>query len=162
MTITDYEKQGTDFLEKHGVKMTTEFLYNGPYFLDEKEKRDVYSITLVRDKKSYSFRFGQSIANSGLTVKRNPYGKSMGRAPTLYDNEMIPRRPYGRVIPTAYDVLSAIQKSDVGTFEDFCGEFSYDTDSRKAENIYFAVQTEYSALRKMFSQAELDEMNEIE
>ena len=153
---TDYEKQGTDFLTKHNVTMTAKFLYNGPYFEDEKESRDVYEIILIREgKKPYSFKFGQSIVKSGLTVKRNPYGK------TIYDQEMIPRKS-GRIKPTAYDILTCLQKTEVGTFEDFCSDFGFDTDSRKAEKIYFAVQNEFSSLKKLFTQAELDEMNEIQ
>lgn len=156
MEKIDYEKQGKDFLEKHGVTMAVKFLFNGPFWDNEKESRDVYKITLERKgKEPYTFRFGQSIDDSGLTKKRHPYGRS------VYDNEMI-RRKGGRVVPTAYAVLTCLQKSDVGTFENFCSDFGYDTDSRKAEKTYFAVQAEYSALRKLFSQTELDEMNEIQ
>ena len=31
----------------------------------------------------------------------------------------------GDKVPTAYDVLAALTKSDPGTFEDFCAEFGY-------------------------------------
>jgi len=31
--------------------------------------------------------------------------------------------------PTLYSVLACLQKYDVGTFEDFCNEFGYDTDN---------------------------------
>jgi len=64
-------------------------------------------------------------------------------------------------VPTAYDVLAAVQKSDVGTFADFCGDFGYDEDSRKAEQTYFAVQKEAAAVRAFFSAEELDQINEI-
>lgn len=172
METIDYQKQGKDFLEKHNVTMSVKFLYNGPYFDDEKESRDIYEITLSRPgKKPYTFRFGQSIQNSGLMVKRNPHGK------TLYDQEMIPRRyayekrkhsfMFGpsekdRIVPTAYDVLTCLTKNEPGTFEDFCSDYGYDTDSRKAEKTYFAVQQEYISLKKIFSQTELDEMQEIQ
>ena len=171
---SEYEKQGVDFLEKHNVTMDVKFLFHGPHFEDDKESRDVYQITLIRGTKVYCFRFGQSTANSGLTVKRNPYGK------TLHDQEEIPRHAKtkgpnyraniglpqpserDRIMPTAYDVLTCLQKSDPGTFEDFCSEYGYDSDSRKAEKTYFAVQNEYSGLRKIFSLVELDEMSEIQ
>lgn len=152
---TDYEKQGTDFLAKHETEMTVKFLYNGPYFEDEKESRDVYEVTLKRGTSDYTFKFGQSIANSGLTVKRNPRGR------TVYDHEEV-RRKGGRIVPSAYDILSALTKNDPGTFKDFCSDFGYDTDSRRAEKIYFAVQEEYSAIAKMFTAAERDEMSEIQ
>ena len=147
----DYKKQGEDFLKSVGATMSAKFLGNMPYFDDDKESRDVYEITFTRNGKTWSFRFGQSIADSGEYVKRNPHGK------TVYDHELIKRK---RIVPGAYDVLSCIEKYDPGTFEDFCGNFGYDTDSRKAEKTYFAVQKEWSECNKMFGDV-MDELQEI-
>lgn len=63
--------------------------------------------------------------------------------------------------PTAYDVLASIQKSDPGTFEDFCGDFGYDTDSRKGEKIYKAVADEYKNVSRLFTETELAELMNI-
>jgi hypothetical protein len=63
--------------------------------------------------------------------------------------------------PTMYDVLSCLQKYDVGSFEDFCSEFGYDTDSRKAERIYKALCKEYEAMCRLFSDEELELLSEI-
>jgi hypothetical protein len=151
METKDYEKQGTDFLEKHGVKMTVKLLYNGPYFDDEKENRDIYQITLERSgKKPWSFRFGQSLNNS-RQERRTHEGWEERR-----------KREAKVKAPSAYDVLSVLEKYDPGTFSEFCAEFGYDTDSRKAEKVYFAIQEEYSNLRQMFSGAEINAMAEIQ
>lgn len=54
--------------------------------------------------------------------------------------------------PTAADVLDSL-KTDAGTyentrgFEDWCGEFGYDTDSRKAERIYRSIADDAHRLR---------------
>ena len=56
----------------------------------------------------------------------------------------------GSAEPTAYDVLSCLTKYDVGTFDDFCGEFGYDTDSRKAERTYQAVCREWASVSRVF------------
>ena len=69
------------------------------------------------------------------------------------------KKPAGS--PTAYDVLASVQKSDVGTFHDFCGGFGYDEDSRKAEQTYQAVCKEYQKTQKFFTSAELEEMQDI-
>lgn len=63
--------------------------------------------------------------------------------------------------PTMYDVLACMTKYDVGSFEDFCGEFGYDTDSRTAERIYGAVCKEYAAIERLFGDV-LDELQEIQ
>ena len=62
--------------------------------------------------------------------------------------------------PTMYDVLPCLEKSDVGTFEDFCDEFGYDTDSRRAERTYNAVRKEYAAVERLFGDV-MDELYEI-
>lgn len=63
--------------------------------------------------------------------------------------------------PTAYDVLACLQKYDPRTFEDFCMEFGYDTDSRKAEKIYNAVREEYMNIAMLWSEEEIEELAEI-
>ena len=64
--------------------------------------------------------------------------------------------------PTMYGVLTCLQKYDVGTFEDFCGEFGYDEDSRSAEKIYKAVLKEWEAMERLFSSDELEMLQEIQ
>jgi hypothetical protein len=64
--------------------------------------------------------------------------------------------------PTIYDVLTCLQKYDVGTFENFCDEFGYTNDSRKAEKIYKAVIKEFNSMGRLFTPDELDLLNEIQ
>lgn len=64
--------------------------------------------------------------------------------------------------PTMYDILSCLQKYEVGTFEDFCGDFGYDTDSRTAEKTYKAVCKEYEAMTRLFNQEELEKLQEFQ
>jgi hypothetical protein len=115
-----YDDQAQKFLAKTGATIETKLLGSMPCFDDDKENRDVYMVTIKRDKKTWSFRFGQSIADSGISK------------------------------PSDYDILAAITKSDPGTFADFCNDFGYDTDSRRAEKTYFAVQDEWSNVQRMF------------
>jgi hypothetical protein len=73
--------------------------------------------------------------------------------------------------PTIYDVLSCLQKYDVGTFENFCDEFGYSDFklpngtkvdvSKQAKIIYKAVCKEYENVQKLFSDC-LDELQEIQ
>lgn len=66
----------------------------------------------------------------------------------------------GSETPTMYDVLACLQKYDCGTFEDFCREFGYDEDSRRAERTYKAVCREYAAVERLFGDC-MDELQEI-
>ena len=52
--------------------------------------------------------------------------------------------------PSIYDILACVQKSDPGTFESFCDEFGYDTDSRHAESVWGACSKEYQDFSHLF------------
>jgi hypothetical protein len=131
----DYQKQGEDFLKQTGVKMSVKFLENGPYFDDDKANRDIYRVTFSRSGKRFSFRFGQSLRDS----------TGIGGTP-----------------PTAYDVLSCIEKHDYGTFGDFCMDCGYDQDSRKALKTYRAVLKQWKQVEAFFTSKELEALQEIQ
>jgi len=160
--ISAYEQQALDFLLKTDTTFKADFTEHGLHFDTDKEARDIYKITLTRkDKKPYTFRFGQSIVNSGLinaNSKTSVSFEQSGRYMPLKESDFERKRKE----PTAYDVLACLQKYDVGTFSDFCSEFGYDEDSRKAEKIYFAVQKEYDSLSRLYSEQELELMREIQ
>lgn len=128
--MSEYTKQAENFAKKYGVKLS---VIGQPeyrrYFADDKESRYVFKLRLQRNKKSYTFTFGQSIQAGGEE-------------------------------PTFYDVLACLTKYDPGSFEDFCSEFGYDTDSRKAEKTYKAVCKEFAAVERLFLEEEV--MNELQ
>lgn len=66
-------------------------------------------------------------------------------------------RMAGKKEPSIYDVLACVQKCDPGNFEQFCWEFGYNSDSRKAERLYEAVVDEYENVVRLFG----DVMNEL-
>ena len=142
--MSEYTKQGQNFLNKHNITFKTKFIEYGQHFEDDKEGRDIFKVTFSRptltgyrlsNKKQFSLRFGQSI-NESTGGGGNP--------------------------PTAYAVLSCIQKYEIGTFEDFCGDFGYDTDSRNAEKIYKLVKKEWEKVNTFFTESEIEELQEIQ
>lgn len=153
-----YEVQAFEFLEKHKAKIKTKFVAYDKHFPDDDKPRDIYEVTIEREgHKPYVFRFGQSIMNSSGYVElcadqRRDRGES-------YSSVQKYRKQAHRP-PSDYDILAAVTKNDPGTFEEFCGDFGYDTDSRKAEGIYFAVQKEFSEVRRIFGDV-LEELAEI-
>ena len=52
--------------ESFNLSFKAEFLRNDFHFVGDKDKRDIYKITLSRGNRKYSFEFGQSIAKSGF------------------------------------------------------------------------------------------------
>jgi hypothetical protein len=65
------------------------------------------------------------------------------------------------VTPSAYDLLACLTKYDPGTFENFCGDFGYDTDSRKALKTYRIIRKQWRQLSDMFNEQELEALAEI-
>ena len=128
--MTDYQKQAEDFLTKTNTTLTIKFKKYDKYFTDDKECRNIYTCTLKRNNEKYSFTFGQSIACTEKNIK-----------------------------PTAYDILSCLEKYQFNNFKEFCSEYGYDPDSRKAEKIYKACDKQASNIISMFG--EDDSINEL-
>ena len=172
--MDDYEAQAEKFLISTKTKMIVKFLKHGKHFVDDKETRDIYSITLKKSGREYIFNFGQSIVCSGqyifygnegherIHLELSKTGKQIKRYKGQYLDGGNSKKNEDFKEPTAYDVLTCLQKYEIGTFEDFCADFGYDEDSRKAEKIYKAVLDEYQNLQRLYSEAELKAMQKIE
>lgn len=172
---TDYNKQATDFLTSTGVTISMIFDRHGKHFESDTQERDIYNVTITRGTRSFSFKYGNSIINSGLVYLGNnpvPKGATIinhnGKhciaahyAKTLISQQSATVMTK-RVAPTEYDILTCLQKYDVGTFENFCDEFGYDTDSRKAEKTYQAVCEEYKNVCTIWSDTEIEQLQEIQ
>ena len=185
----DYEAQGAEFLHRTKTELKVEFLKHGRHFEEDKEDRDIYKITLTRGERSFSLNFGQSIKCSGVwTAYRHIKGAerihSTSKNISLFNEDALKtvnklnktgresKRVFAResnigknpdfAKPSAYDVLTCLTKSDPGSFEDFCGDFGYDEDSRKAEKTYKAVREEFLNIERLFSCNEIEELQYIQ
>lgn len=154
----DYLKQAQDFLGKTRTKLEIDYIGHGHYFEDDKETRDIYRFTLTRDGRKYTAKFGQSIVHSGTATSNFELTKQAKLDGDWPRKGTIARK---RQAPTAYDILSCLNKYEPRTFEDFCGNFGCDTDSRKAERVYFAVQKEWDGIRRIWSEKEREQLAEI-
>ena len=148
MRKSSYEIQADEFLKKTKTTMTVVYSGHGKYFPDDKEERDIYTITLSRpNRKPYTFTFGQSLINSRPGAhEKISYADRQKRRPKK---------------PSAYDVLACLEKYELDTHEDFCADFGYDTASRKGLELYLRVQKEQKAIYQLFSDV-MDELREIQ
>lgn len=172
--MNNYEKQAADFLEKYNCTMEVEFIKNDFHFDGDKDKRDIYKITLKRGGRKMVLNFGQSLNCSGKfwvgykmagnARHRNalPFNDIKEAQKHSYFNNFVVQKNENFEEPTAYSVLTCLQKYDVGTFEDFCSEFGYDEDSKKAEKTYNAVVKDYKDVCSLFNDEELSELQEIQ
>lgn len=112
-----------------------------------------------RDEEENFFAFGQHESLTNWVTGRDNCYWDKYRIDHKYPNRP---RTKKRIIPTAYDLLTCITKYDPETFENFCSEYGYDEDSRKAEDIYRAVVKEWHKVEKFFTSEELAAIQEIQ
>ena len=169
--MNEYLKQAMIFLEKANAKCNIEFggISRNENW-KEKEKRNWYDVTIVTPKGEMKFVFWDSIHNtemSMITLKEYTEKKLKKLSSNMSYSEMTRAKRQLEKLkenakPNEYDVLSCLQKYDVGTFEDFCSEFGYNEDSRTAKRIYFAVQRDYKNLLRIFNEDQMEELREIQ
>ena len=188
--VSEYEKQAMDFLAEFNITFDAVLLGDDcPKFCEDaqqnKNMREVnvfprrshihgkhYRCTFTRiDTRgqtartvSYSLDFWNSYADE----ERNYFAANPifpWQLPTLPTSLATIARKYPkgtkRVKPTAYDVLACLQKNDPGSFEDFCADYGYDTDSRRAEDTWRAVREEWEKVRRFFRSEEMEKLAEI-
>lgn len=180
--ISSYDQQAIDFLNSTGTEFKCEFIKNSKHFSDDKETRDIYKITLTRKNRTYTFEFGSSLNDSGFKLKQGNGREiniptSESERPLLLRNSTALKMLVERTVkfnlnnndkillpkePTAYSVLACLTKYNPGTFEDFCDEFGYNTDSKKAEKTYNAVRDEYLHIISLFNESEMNQLQEIQ
>jgi hypothetical protein len=161
---SEYDVQAETWATKYGVRMSVVFL---GHYVSESDKweadkdptkkantRDHYEVTLERTISDRTVResvtFGQSLANSSYRDNsRGPYWSEKVRRhnTTLrsYRSNGVQRGHE----PSLYNVLACLQKHEPGTFKQFCGDFGYDTDSRRALTVYESVQEEYEKVLRL-------------
>ena len=169
-----YLNQAVDFLYKTNSTIKIEYSKTDLYFPDDKCARDIYNITISRGTRKYTFTFGNSLRDSGFYVQiggtKHPLPYNLLNSKNLrnyiknhidynfiysIDNIHYP------VPPSPYDILSCLEKYEYNSFEDFCNELGYDTDSKKAEKLYNAVKEQYLNIISLYNDKEMELLREI-
>ena len=125
-----YHTKAREFVTATGTKIKINNIKHGKHFAEDKESRYIFNITLTRNRKRYTFNFGQSISA-------------------------------GSDQPTTYCILACLTKYDPESFEFFCSNYGYSTDSIKALKTYKAVKREFNAVNRLFNDV-LDQLQEIQ
>jgi hypothetical protein len=129
----DYQKQAQDFAKKHGIKLTVLSKEYKRHFASDKESRWVFHLNLQRNGKSYTFDFGQSMADGDTE-------------PTMYDV---------LACLTKYDVGS------FDDFCSEFGYNELPLSAYKAtKKLYKAVCKEFEAVERLFGDV-IEELQEI-
>lgn len=172
--ISNYNQQALDFLQSTGAKIEVKFSHSGKHFEDDTDERDIYSVVLSRGNRKYKFNFGNSLNDSCFyfTIGRNklPIDRKHLDSKNLISlvktriSSFNPKYDtiHKPIAPSEYTILCCLTKYNPETFEDFCSEFGYDTDSRRAKKTYKAVVKEWLMITSLFSDEELEALREIQ
>ena len=147
--MSEYTNQAKKFLED--CNATMEFMYLGTEInknWNETRERDTYMVNIRTPLGNMQVKFWDSTKNTLKNKERHLSG--------LKEKIQI----------TEYDVLSCLQKYDVGEIENFIYEFGYEIkergDFKRIQNIYNAVVKEYKNVCRYFTPEQIEKMQEIQ
>ena len=166
-----YKDKMKSFLED--VNATCTIIYGGlsrNQNWNEEEKHNWYDVTITTPKGNMSYIFWDSIYNTKISEMTLEQYVHKHYKLELYDLSYAEKSKANRELqklkdnakPDEYDVVSCLQMYDVGTFSDFCNEFGFDEDSRKAERMYIATINEYKSLERIFTEEQLEILRNID
>lgn len=75
--MNQYDQQAQDFLTQTGTTLEKEFMKYAFYFPDDKEKRNIWSITMNNKNHSYTFTYWDSVINSSKYTVIDMQNKSV-------------------------------------------------------------------------------------
>lgn len=171
-----YIDQANKFLFETDTTLEINFKRHGKHWEDDKQTRDIYECTLIRGNRKYTFDFGNSVINSGIV-----HAWGIDAPQFLHNNVNCIASHYlknkhirntwdfdkfnileKRTKPSSYAILACLTTYDPDTFENFCSDFGYDTDSKKAEKTYNAVLDEWKNIQELFTDKEIEQLSEIQ
>jgi hypothetical protein len=171
--VNEYEKHANELIQSFGVEFRAVLVGDDcPAFCEDAEHdRDMDKVNVFPRKthihgKHYRCTFSGpgrghlavDFWNSYADEELNALGSKAYRLGKSYLHGYMGKN---RRLPKSYDVLACIQKNDPGSFENFCRDFGYDSDSCRAEEVYRAVVKEWRKVEKFFTAAELEKLQEV-
>lgn len=134
----------------------------GPFFPNHGSSGLVRSSKEILNGEQNKFKNNEKISNKISLPLKNELDLKQVRLNNKDEIGVFAIRNNNCRKPTAYEVLSCLNKYEPSSFEDFCSDFGYNIDSKKAEKIYFAVQKEWANLNRLFTEEQLNELREIQ
>lgn len=168
LTFNETDQAVADFLKEIRVKYQPAFISHNDN--DKEWKHDLFNIVFVSGSNSIVTPFKTGI---GHRVKRVGYLQKVSnveaealrkiRATITPEPNRLPivnDTPYPTSASVLYSLLLDANCVEE-TFPNFCANFGYDEDSRKALDIYLQCQAISNTLHKVFSSKELEQLEEL-
>ena len=155
--MSEYTKQAKKFLEDTNTKFEVVVIGKllPPWAEEGAKPSKTLSVTLSNDRHTYNFKFYCSLHDTyGPEVRTSRYCPEFIKAARKWNKDQ-------RKNTYEYDILACLNVSYCEDHEDFCDEFGYDIDSIRGRDVYLAVQKESKNLKRLFTEEQLEQLNEI-
>lgn len=169
--MTEYEAQAKQFLADCNATMEIRFIGQDipPHWLSETKPHNKYQFTITTPKGKYTSYFWDSLHNTEVSeMTQNDYARKkykMNWDVLNYQEKVKVIKELdilkANAIPTEYDILACVEKYSYDSFSDFCSEFGCSTDSISARETFLACGEEYTGLRRIFTEEQMEKMREI-
>jgi len=132
-TTNEYDKQAQEFLTKTNTSYKCTYLKYDKHFSNDEQSRNIYRITLEKNGKKYTTNFGDSLVNIKISTIK------------------------------PYDFLACLQKYPISNIDEFVKDFGYTLNTKISEinRAYKACVREYTALKSLYSEDELELLRAI-
>lgn len=181
-TLSEYDQQAAEFLSRFGLSIT---LKEGTKAAIWTTAGQHYVVNLSKTSQAAIDAADEIVTLEGmLAIYQSRAGSAPGAIAEVKSQwkeqaEILKANPPIRmsfdfwgsqydkekgVQPSAYDILSCVasDSSCPDTFKDFCAEFGYDEDSRKAEATFKRCLAFSKKINAFFTEEELEALREIQ
>ena len=175
--MSEYTEQAETFLKETDAKFSIEYVGLAKPEWDKGEYRQAFKFTISKGNRKYTSSFYSSLEDlqaqawKVTAFRLSSYARNTSQAAQEYiANNRGQHKSWDKafcpsVLPSAYDILACLVKSDPGTIDDFVSEFGY-TPSKNLTisqiiKTYEAVKAEYQALISIFSDDEMQKLQEV-
>lgn len=170
--MSEYTLQAKRFLEKCNAKMTINYMGLRNSNWDD-ELHDFYMVNIVTPRGTMTVNFYDSLYNTELNnlsfdklyeKRTNHYYESLQLHERTKFIKQIKKEREDRKV-TEYDILSSLEKYDVGSMDEFKQEFGYEINNAKDMtnfiNTYNAVVEQYRDICRCFTTKQIEALREI-
>jgi len=160
--MNEYQKQALDFLSECKAFMEIRFSHIGKAeHWKDNQLREVYNFTITTPHGSYTSTFYDCVHNYQRKLEIDKKLSNTMKYGLIGKEIIALKKERETLKPREYDILACLDGYSPDTFENWCSNFGYDTDSITAAKIYIECQKQYDGLRKIFTSEQLEKLCEI-
>lgn len=173
-----YQEQAERFCERTNTRIMLRYVGMKPHFTDSDEPRDTWEFSIKRGAREHTGVFGDSTKNTEDRIARMlrndasyAHNVRLGRKTPPMEYSIRSKRwealsrEWGAEgfgdRPTAYNILACMTtNAPQDDIDDFAAEYGY-TKPSEAIKVFAAVQKEWKAMQALYTDEELEALQEI-